>query len=402
MGNVYFKVLTKTKDPKKKVSIRLRYKDGIIDQSTATGEKIQLQHWDLEKQSFKRTNFPGKDNMIAKLKKMEAFVLDKAGKAKQIETGWLFETIDRYLHPDKYKNQGKESMYKWIENWIEKSQNCYRVVRTYHTTLDALKTVDPELEWDKVDLEFYDDFVAYLTDKGYAKNSVGTHVKNLKVFCNAAHQRNVHTNIAYNNFKKPAEESFNIYLNEEELYKISALDLSESPYLDRVRDIFLIGCWTGLRFSDLHKVNEGNTNGQYIHLEQQKTQGRVIIPLHPVVKSILTKYNGVLPNIISNQKFNTYIKIVCKKAELTDKITKSITKGRNRKTEVYEKWELVASHTARRSFATNLYKSGFPSISIMAITGHKTEKAFLSYIKVNEEEHAEMLAKHWNKLNNDK
>jgi integrase len=99
--------------------------------------------------------------------------------------------------------------------------------------------------------------------------------------------------------------------------------------------------------------------------------------------------------MISNQKFNDYIKDVCKKAEFKSKVSKSLTKGGKRQTEIKEKWEMVSSHTARRSFATNLYKSGFPSISIMAITGHKTENAFNRYIKVNEEEHAEMLAKHW-------
>jgi len=77
---------------------------------------------------------------------------------------------------------------------------------------------------------------------------------------------------------------------------------------------------------------------------------------------------------------------------------KSITKGGKRITEAHPKWELVTSHTARRSFATNLYKSGFPSISIMGITGHRTEKAFLKYIKVTPEEHAMLLQKHWSKV----
>jgi integrase len=395
MAKVYFKVNTKTDDPKKDVSIRIRYKDGRIDQSTASGGTVQLQHWDLEKQKFKRTSFKGKDNLMSDLKKLESHVIEKASKTDEIGTGWLCLTVDQYLNPGKYVKKSDQSMFEWIETWISKSENTYHAIRPYHSTLKDLKKFRPELDWHTLDIEFYYDFVSYLIEKGYSKNTIGSRIKNLKVFCNASLERGIHKNIAFRNFKKLAEDSFNVYLNEDELTSIANLDLSEIPYLDRARDIFLVGCWTGCRFSDLDKVKSDNIDGDFIRLEQQKTKKRVVIPLHTVVKSIIEKYNGNLPKMISNQKFNEYIKAVCKKAEFFGKVSKSRTEGGKRKTKVKEKWEMVTSHTARRSFATNLYKSGFPSLSIMAITGHKTDKAFQSYIKVNEEGHAEMLMKHW-------
>jgi integrase len=394
MGNVYFKVLTKTDNPKKKVSIRIRYKNGKIDQSTASGQMVQLRYWDLEKQSFRKINFPGKDKMVAKLKSLEVHVLKKA-EAEEIKTGWLVETVDRYLHPGKYRNEDRQNMFDWIENWISKSQNVYRVVRTYHSTLEDMKDFDADADWEDINLNYYDDFVTYLTEKGLAKNTIGGRIKNLKLFCNVSFERNVHNNSIYKSFKKPVEDSYHVYLNEEELKTLSELDFSETPYLDRVRDLFLVGCWTGLRFSDIYKINKNNLDGNFFRIEQQKTKGRVVIPCHSEVARIFKKYDGELPTMISNQKFNTYLKTVCKKAKLNTNVSKGMTIGGKRIIEVKEKWELIASHTARRSFATNLYKSGFPSISIMAITGHKTEKAFLSYIKVSEEEHAEMLMKHW-------
>lgn len=398
MGKVYFKVLTKQEDPSKEVSIRIRFKEGKIDQATKTGENVKLQHWDLEKQNFKRTSFKGKDQMISRLKKMEVHVLEQAAKSDQIETGWLNDVIDRHLNPKKYAKKEKQSMFEWIETWASNSKNSYHAIRPYYSTLKDLKEFRPDLEWNQVDMPFFYDFMDYLIKLGYSKNTISSRIKNLKVFCNAALERNIHQNTAFKNFKKTTEESFNVYLNDVELTSIFNLDLSMTLYLDRVRDIFLVGCWTGCRFSDLHKVTKDNMDSEYIHLEQQKTQKRVIIPLHTVVKSILKKYDGILPEMISNQKFNDYIKKVCEKAGFTEKISKGLTKGGLRKTEVKEKWDMVTSHTARRSFATNLYKSGFPSISIMAITGHKTEKAFLSYIKVSQEEHAEMLKKHWEKI----
>ena len=94
------------------------------------------------------------------------------------------------------------------------------------------------------------------------------------------------------------------------------------------------------------------------------------------------------------------MKEVCKIAEINDRVLKSITKGGKKQTTMHEKWELVSSHTARRSFATNLYNSGFPAVSIMQITGHRTESAFLKYIKVSKEEHAKMLMTHWQKNGN--
>ncbi|WP_159519538.1 site-specific integrase [Sunxiuqinia indica] len=395
MAKVYFKVLTKIQDPHKDVNIRIRFKEGKIDQSTITGESVRLRYWDLDKQCFRRTHFKGKDQLTSRLKKLEYHVLEKAAQSDSIKKGWLLLVVDQYLHPQKYIQKSDQSMFEWIEAWIDVSPNTYHAIRPYHSALKNIRDFRPDLDWNKIDVEFYYDFVRYLTKLGYSKNTIASRIKNLKVFCNASYERNLHQNIAYQSFKKQTEDSFNIYLNEEELASIFKLDLSDKPHLERVRDIFLVGCWTGCRFSDLFKVNKENISGEFIHLEQQKTQKRVIIPLHLVVKTILDKYNGKLPEMISNQKFNSYIKEVCKMAELKGKVSKNITKGGERTAETLEKWQMVRSHTARRSFATNLYKSGFPSISIMAITGHKTEKAFYSYIKVKEEEHAEMLLKHW-------
>ncbi|MBN2660432.1 MAG: tyrosine-type recombinase/integrase [Tannerellaceae bacterium] len=395
MGKVYFKVNTTTEDPNREVTIRIRFKDGKVDQSTTTGEQLKLQHWDLAKQKFKRTRFPGKDKMINRLDKLKIHVLDEALKTSRYEKGWLFGVVDKKLHPEKYKKKLEQTMFEWIEAWIDRSENTYHAIRPYHSALNDMRDFNPELDWAAINFEFYEEFVRYLKGKDYSKNTISARIKNLKVFCNAALERGMHTNIAFKSFKKQTEESFNVYLNETELDTIYCLDLSSTPYLDRARDIFLVGCRTGCRFSDLHKVSRNNIENDMLYIEQQKTEKRVVIPLHPIVKSILEKYAGELPLMISNQKFNEYVKKVCKRAKLTNNVSKGITKGGIRKTLIKEKWQMVTSHTARRSFATNLYKDGFPAIGIMAITGHKTERAFLSYIKVNEEEHAEMLLKHW-------
>jgi integrase len=196
-------------------------------------------------------------------------------------------------------------------------------------------------------------------------------------------------------FKSITEESENIYLDNSDLQKLYDLDLEGNSRLETVRDLFLIGCWTGCRFGDIHKINPDNIQNGMIHLQQSKTGSKVVIPLHPVVKDILEKYEFKLPAVISNQKFNKYLKEVAKKAKLNEIFHKGITRGGIRRSTRLKKWRLVTTHAARRSFATNLYKSGFPSRSIMQITGHKTEASFLKYIKVTPEEHARMLELHW-------
>lgn len=111
---------------------------------------------------------------------------------------------------------------------------------------------------------------------------------------------------------------------------------------------------------------------------------------------IIDKYNGKLPNPISNQKFNQYLKEIAKKsASLSVRVSKTMVRSGKKVTIDYKKWELVSSHVARRSFATNAYLQGIPALTIMAITGHKTEKAFLRYIKLSSADHAKLLKEQW-------
>ena len=175
---------------------------------------------------------------------------------------------------------------------------------------------------------------------------------------------------------------------------IEKLDLSDDLRIDRVRDMFLVGCYTGLRFSDLSqlKIENIQKGKRVIKVRTQKTEETVVIPIGSVVNRLIEKYDGHFP-VISNDKMNEYLKEVGEKATLKEKEI-IYTKGGKRKREVYKKWELITVHTARRSFATNAFLQGVPSISIMKITGHRTEKNFLQYIKITQEDNANKLIDH--------
>jgi integrase len=136
----------------------------------------------------------------------------------------------------------------------------------------------------------------------------------------------------------------------------------------------------------------------YIHLDQFKTMDPVIIPIHATVQRIIDKYNGTLPKSISNQKSNDFLKEMGKMVPcLSLTVSKTVTKAGLSVTTNYSKWELISTHAARRSFATNEYLAGTPAISIMGVTGHRTEKSFLRYIKLTPNEHAKLMKMHWDK-----
>jgi integrase len=139
-----------------------------------------------------------------------------------------------------------------------------------------------------------------------------------------------------------------------------------------------------------------NIKNDFIEITQVKTHDPVIIPLHDAVKRIMRKYRGQLPKAISNQKMNDYLKVLGEMTPCLQRpVVRSFTKEGRRQQTTHAKWELLTTHTARRSFATNEYLAGTPTLTIMAITGHKTEKAFLRYIKLVPSDHARLMKAHW-------
>jgi len=326
---------------------------------------------------------------------------------------WLTDLIDRYWHPEKYT----VNLFSYIEQFIKRSETTpnpktgrpvsYKMRREYEASFQHLKNFCTSDYWKPsrpvdfkdIDLNFYNQFTAYLQSKDLAANTVGKKIQTLKIFLNSAKEEGLNPYETYKSRKFVAisEDADTVALNETELTAIYKLNLSEKPRLDRVRDMFLLGCWTGCRFSDLAQIKPENIKDGLLHVRQQKTDTKVVLPLHPVVTAILNKYEGNLPEPISNQKMNDYLKEVAEEAKINETVHKQITKGGVKISTAHAKHELVTTHTARRSFATNLYKQGVPALTIMAMTGHKTEAAFLRYIRVTPEEHAIKLQKAWNK-----
>ncbi|WP_018612532.1 site-specific integrase [Segetibacter koreensis] len=309
------------------------------------------------------------------------------------------------------------TLFEYIEKFISRSTEGTRVNsktkrptvtntnKGYTTTLNHLKEFQniysKKIDFDTIDIDFYNDYVKFLMhDLKLRFSTIGDHIKRLKTILNEATEKGINKNVAFRSkyFSKLNEETDTIYLNEKELQEIESLDLADNLRLEKVRDLFLISCYTGLRYSDYSVLRADQINGGFIETTQLKTNGAVVIPIHETVERILQKYNGLLPKANSNQKMNDYIKEIGKMLpSLRTTFSQSYTKAGNKVTITNDKWQLMTTHTARRSFATNQYLSGAPILTIMAITGHKTEKSFLRYIKISPSEHAKILKIHWGK-----
>lgn len=316
-----------------------------------------------------------------------------------------------------------QELFRVIEQYITDSENgtrknhdgeklAFRSIQRYRTVqarlLEFSNIYDRELSLITIDEVFHNDYVEWLEKvKNLAKNTIWKDVTTIKSIMNYLLEEGMIKALPYRTkkFKAVEEDSDSIYLTMSELEKIEGLDLSNNLRLERVRDFFIVGCYTGLRYSDLSKVNKysflkDEDGTEFIQLIQEKTGDPVTVPVLHVVKQIFEKYDYQLPSI-SNQKVNDYIKEVCQLAEINETVSKAITRGGQKIITKYEKWQLVTDHTARRSFATNAFKRGVSTLVIMAITGHKTEKSFMKYIKLDGIEKAKRFTSDWSKYRDD-
>lgn len=241
--------------------------------------------------------------------------------------------------------------------------------------------------------EFIDDFIYYLESLFLKRNYIKNILSLLKAMVRKAALYGYAVDSSYDDVDVVSEESFAISLSMNDIVRIYYFkELSNKQ--ERIKNLFIIGCLTALRYSDLSTLTKENFNDGYITKITKKNGVKVVIPVHDFVAEIYEKYNGEIPTKVCSQHFNRYIKVICKKIGLDEDISYTETVGGELVTKTKKKWEMVSSHTARRSGATNLYNTGRISVNqIMSITGHTTEKSFMRYIKNTKEEMAKQAGK---------
>lgn len=317
-----------------------------------------------------------------------------------------------------------QSLTQYIKHAVETADKTKITYKSYQTTLSHLEDFEKKnnrtIHFNDVDLNFYNTFRNFLLEKTYligkeerhySKNYLGAIFKNIIKFMNDS-AGEYHSNTAYKHkgFKKEKEEIETIYLTNEEIHKLYNLKIDEEKIrellpnrtygykriieaLQHTQLIFLVGCYTGLRVSDYSRIEDFNINEDIIRVRTTKTNKIVYIPIHEKLRALFKKTN-VLELTISGQKLNKNIKELGKLAGINEEIKISRTEGGQIVTRTYKKYELICTHTARRSFATNAYLAGIDLYAIKEMLGHSNIETTIKYLKVSEEENAKRIAHH--------
>jgi integrase len=380
----------------------------------ATGYSIKSEHWDSRKRWIKRAcpQFDEIDALLTKITSRLGEVLTYA-KENGIDPTVDFVLLELEKNREYEQRSNRVNMLNTLDLYIEEKKGKvsndqikdYRSLKKHLTNFKEYSS--QPVTFRNLNLKFYNEFMDYLFYKaekpdgtiGLLTNSAGKVVRLLKGFVNYQVAKGTIPAIDLTHFKVVEEETEAIYLNEDELAKIYNLNLSDDKELEEIRDVFIVGCYTGLRYSDLSTLSPehiDHINGN-INLKQRKVHKAVVIPMIDYVPDIMEKYDYDLPKIPS-YKFNERLKELGKKAKLNQKIEIVRKKGNTRVKEVRLKWEMMSSHTCRRSFCTNMYLSGFPAEELMRISGHKSPAAFMRYIKVDNMQAANRLKALRNKL----
>lgn len=397
-----------------------------LNLETKTGFSINPKDWST-KTGFPKNTSTDQKEITSKLKKLEIFILDQIntahGKGELIDLNWLQEKIVKCF--DRVKETDRNLVTNHVQ-YIVDNANTRKIkgsnkigLSERRTTgyksfkkiiLDYEKAIKKKVHFQDVNKAFVDRFTNWLLNtRQYSTNYAGKTLDNLKTVCLDAEKQEIKVNPyakQIEGFRERNEDRYIITLSFEELEQIRTADL-ETEAQENARKWMLLGCEIGQRASDLLKITPENVRyqkgGTYIDIEQKKTGKYVSVRI--MAPHVIEFLENDFPYQISTQKLNKHIKEVCRLAEINEMIKgRKFDKKKQRKVlKEYAKWELVTSHSFRRSFATNYYKK-MPTPVLIGITGHSKESMFLEYINQREDKdlNADLFAKFWETMQQDK
>lgn len=458
------------------VSLSARiYRRGEINNAVGLGITLSKSDWQVMDMLLKNAEQADKsgntvslrDNLAIRLWEIKKR-LDTALDAGTINVKVAKDIIDSILHKDvieerqrqqeeaKPQDEAKKvTLMEWIESFIEQCESGERLkrkstknvtagtIKTYRGTLAQLKAYQEKrhriIDFEDVTLDFYDDWRKFFLEKKskkgearpYSPNTIGKHVKNLKIFLYAAKDMKLTTNSDFESarFSADSVDVENVYLTDERVQQMYETDFEDEAVIERLmrlapsdeergvlkdqltrrtpkllneaKDIFVVGCLTGQRVSDYKRVNEKmirtlSDGNEYLYLQQEKTDKWIYIPLDIRVRAILQKYGGRLPHIY-DQDLNERIKVIGRLLGWRENAGIRERHGQMEVPTQKKFYECIKTHTARRTFATNAYKRKISLSSIMVITGHSSEKMLRKYLKLDNEERAILAAAEFNK-----
>lgn len=366
-----------------------------------TEAAIQPQQWDYKKQRARTKGTdkaPGAVALNSYLDSLENEILTHIYEIKRNEPLSSYQsTKDSLLI--KLNRVQEKTFFQYYEDFLKtglsqvtKNTNNLRITLKNVLILYS-ETKKQPIQFSSINRLFWENFYNYLTiDRKLRSSTCKQYMTLLKGFMNWSFERGLHENLEYKKFKLSVPTKEIIYLEPEELQRLIDLDLTENNILDQVRDLFLFGCFTGARYSDLSTMNREDIQNNIWHLRTHKTKDSLRIPLNNIALSILDKYSNTpapLPVVIIQYAIN-HIKEVCKLAGIDTPVKTTKYIGTQRIDETKPKYKLMGTHTARRTFVTLSIMQGMKPETVMKITGHSDYKTMQKYLNItNKEAHKE-------------
>jgi integrase len=318
-------------------------------------------------------------------------------------------SLKNYIMEMMFKNSEpkKPSLIEVFELYLIAKKNevkpgtliSYQILMNHLANFESL--YKSKLTFEIIDLNFFDKFFDYsLKHANLTNNSFHKRIIQLKSFLNWATERGYNKKLDYKKFRTKEMEDDPIVLTRDELITLYNLDLTSHSKLNNIRDVFCFACLTGQRFSDIFNIRREDINGNYWQLRTQKTNDFIKLPLNEFALGILEKHKEspkALP-VITNQKSNEFVKELCQFAGLDRKCRITTFKGGQRIDEYFPLYELVTTHTARRTFITISLEKGMVHEAIMAMSGHKDYKTFKKYVNITEKVVAFEMGRTWDKI----
>ena len=421
--NIIFTLESRKKDGvliTENVPIRMRVNFASKRIEFTTGYRIDAAKWDADKQRVKN----GCSNKLKQsASEINASLLEYYTEIQSIFK--RFEVEDVMPTPEQIKEAfnalhkpvseepkpKKEALpcdfFQVFDDFVE---DCGRQNNWTDSTFEKFAAVKNHLTnfREGLTFEFFDerglnDYVGYLRDVKEMRNTtIGKQLSFLKWFLRWAFKKGVHQNNAYDSYKPKLKSTQKkiIFLTWDELNRLREFKIpSNKQALERVRDVFLFQCFTGLRYSDVFNLRRSDIKGDHIEVTTVKTSDSLIIELNNHSKAILDKYKDVtfeddkvLP-VITNQKMNDYLKELAELAGIAEPIRQTYYKGNERIDEVIPKYALLGTHAGRRTFICNALALGIPPQVVMKWTGHSDYKAMKPYIDIADDIKANAMSK---------
>ena len=421
--NIIFTLESRKKDGvliTENVPIRMRVNFASKRIEFTTGYRIDSAKWDADKQRVKNSC---SNKLKQSASEINASLLEYYTEIQSIFK--RFEVEDVMPTPEQIKEAfnalhepvseepkpKKEALpcdfFQVFDDFVE---DCGRQNDWTNSTYEKFAAVKNHLTnfRERLTFEFFDerglnDYVGYLRDVKEMRNTtIGKQLSFLKWFLRWAYKKGVHQNNTYDSYKPKLKSTQKkiIFLTWDELNRLREFKIpSNKQALERVRDVFLFQCFTGLRYSDVFNLRRSDIKDDHIEVTTVKTSDSLIIELNKHSKAILDKYkdvafedNKVLP-VITNQKMNDYLKELAELAGIDEPVRQTYYRGNERIDEVTPKYALLGTHAGRRTFICNALALGIPPQVVMKWTGHSDYKAMKPYIDIADDIKANAMSK---------